>query len=523
MRRIHLWGFFLNDDPPKGGTGSLRFELAICSDVATKGRENLPGSRRPGTVLWTRVFEPGEYLTTTGYGSGALYDPESGDLSLNQLNYVGVQYTFCIEEEPFLQEEGTVYWLVVRELSGNAQEYGFGWQSTDPALHWNTPALYRVNDNARASWSGISWPAWVQQRWDDESVDLDLAFVIGNGETSAKRDLGSAPDSSNSFPGATMTAYEGVPANFPTVYRAGSPPHGPMHLHPRDRFFLGQRVSLENEADVGLDEDWGQRALLPHNNLLPLLDRADVEMNHRSRPGVRWDLSDDGLVIDSASFPVSFPTCERTRLDYRVTVTDPSATLAYVNVWCDWNRDGDWNDTLMCGRVPVSEWAVQNDTPAFTGAGEYVFTSPSFQCWHPEGREQDPIWVRITIAEQEWTPQADGGAGPEGGYQYGETEDYRFPPAARSPQFDWGDAPDSLAAPGYPVLATHNGARHAIGGPWLGGSDDGDSNGDRIDTWRLIAAAPGAWATAPMLKKTASRRPTPAATIRTAGTMRKAC
>jgi len=37
---------------------------------------------------------------------------------------------------------------------------------------------------------------------------------------------------------------------------------------------------------------------------------------------------------------------------------------------------------------------------------------------------------------------------------------------------DWGDAPAGAAAPGYPTLALNNGARHVIGGPWLGGPGD---------------------------------------------------
>ncbi|MCK4775218.1 MAG: hypothetical protein KAT30_10550, partial [Candidatus Krumholzibacteria bacterium] len=38
---------------------------------------------------------------------------------------------------------------------------------------------------------------------------------------------------------------------------------------------------------------------------------------------------------------------------------------------------------------------------------------------------------------------------------------------------DWGDAPDGLELGSYPTLYVHDGARHIIGGPWLG-----DSNGD---------------------------------------------
>ncbi len=40
------------------------------------------------------------------------------------------------------------------------------------------------------------------------------------------------------------------------------------------------------------------------------------------------------------------------------------------------------------------------------------------------------------------------------------------------PELDFGDAPDGAAAPGYPTLLINNGARHVIGGPWLGDASD---------------------------------------------------
>jgi len=46
-------------------------------------------------------------------------------------------------------------------------------------------------------------------------------------------------------------------------------------------------------------------------------------------------------------------------------------------------------------------------------------------------------------------------------------------------QIDFGDAPEGTAAPMYPTKLANNGARHVIGGPWLGDSTDGpDSEPD---------------------------------------------
>jgi hypothetical protein len=40
-------------------------------------------------------------------------------------------------------------------------------------------------------------------------------------------------------------------------------------------------------------------------------------------------------------------------------------------------------------------------------------------------------------------------------------------------ELDWGDAPDDPETAAYPTLYAHDGARHAISGPWLGDATDG--------------------------------------------------
>ncbi len=135
------------------------------------------------------------------------------------------------------------------DLSTNV-DYMFGWKTTSPRYHWNDDAVYQMS--TKLGWTAMTYPKGHRY----EGRTIDLAFVItGDDTTAPEYDLGDAPDSSNSFPGVTMLAYPGVNGSFPTVYQAGSPPFGPLHRHPRDRFFLGKRVSLETEADIGPDED----------------------------------------------------------------------------------------------------------------------------------------------------------------------------------------------------------------------------------------------------------------------------
>jgi len=242
-----------------------------------------------------------------------------------------------------------------------------------------------------------------------EAIDGEVEdHVVQIGLLPPRHDLGDAPDSTN-HSGAPMTAYPmvAVQANFPTVYEsmvAGAV--GPLHLEPLAAF-LGTQVSLENEADIGADEDGV-------NNIDPPSNVADR------------DGADDGIAV-----PLHLPHCQETSFSYTVTVVDLPAETFYVNVWFDWNRDGDWDDTEMCPlNLLAPEWAVQNQVMPVPSPGQYTFTTPPFYPWHPS-EPANFIWMRVTLSEQPWEPSplpGSGGSGPEGGYQYGETEDYLFVP-----------------------------------------------------------------------------------------------
>jgi hypothetical protein len=289
-------------------------------------------------------------------------------------------------------------------------------------------------------------------------------------------DLGDAPDSSNSFgmppPLVLMTAYPkggpaGVIAHYPTVYQMGSPPYGPIHWASWVVAHLGPAVSPEMEADIGPDAD-------PTNNIIPLKDTPDL------------DNFDDGVQM-----PLVLPHCQWTTFDYSVFIMPPmpppmpQTPPLYVNVWFDWNRDGDWDDTLECIKddvlIPAPEWAVQNQLIVGLPAGLHKITTPPFMPWYPATGDTPPIWMRITLSEQKWFPTAgvlgDGGSGPKYGYLYGETEDYYFVPEI--PELDFGDAPEAWTAGfRYPTTLANNGARHIIvPGVCLGAQIDSEQDG----------------------------------------------
>ena len=233
--------------------------------------------------------------------------------------------------------------------------------------------------------------------------------------TPAEYDLGDAPDSSNNF-GNSMTAYPkgvftGPRAHYPTAFHDGSGvgPCGPVHLNYLAVAYLGHNITRETEADTDIDQDGV-------NNIIPGADRPDE------------DGGDDGVV-----FPLNLPNCGWATIDYDVTVVNPGTDL-WVNVWLDFNRDGDWDDTSTCPRGPATEWAVQNQFLFDLPAGLSRITTPAFLSWHPKDGPTE-IWMRITLSEQPWRGGSgcgllgNGGSGPYAGYEIGETEDYYFSPA----------------------------------------------------------------------------------------------
>jgi uncharacterized repeat protein (TIGR01451 family) len=135
------------------------------------------------------------------------------------------------------------------------------------------------------------------------------------------------------------------------------------------------------------------------------------------------DNADDGVIL-----PINLPTvgCGNVQFQYIVKVVGPLKPR-YVNIWFDFNQDGDWQDVIPClgsGTALVArEWAVQNQM-FNNGPGFYTILTPVFVGFRrtigPPG-----MWMRITLTD---TPvalaQGADGSGPVGGYAYGETEDY---------------------------------------------------------------------------------------------------
>lgn len=240
---------------------------------------------------------------------------------------------------------------------------------------------------------------------DDTAVDyVKLTVAYCCDEKKALYDFGDAPDSTNHFT-STMKTYGGtVQANFPTVFD-GDPVPGPKHIAPKAEAWLGEAVSLEQDADLFDDYD-------TVNNIYPPANVADR------------DWFDDGVAVDN----LALPECGTTVFTYTVNSV---GTLSdwYVNAWFDFNQDGDWEDTFECeanGRaIAVREWAVQDQSITVTPAGGLQsFTTPTFAAMASPERE---MWMRVTLSEKQADAAGDG-RGLANGFEYGETEDYLLPP-----------------------------------------------------------------------------------------------
>jgi len=176
---IHIWASFADDCLPPGGPDSLPFVLKIYS--------NMPfGPSEPFMCLWTRTFGPYQYAVENVHdGPEGWYDPETG--SYQEANHSqAYQYNFYIEDDPFIQMEGTVYWLVV--YNSYTPDCPIGWKTTSPELSWNNNA---VSGNSCFGWAPLMYP----QGHEYEGQSINLAFVItGEEEPALRLDFGDAPD-----------------------------------------------------------------------------------------------------------------------------------------------------------------------------------------------------------------------------------------------------------------------------------------------------------------------------------------
>jgi parallel beta-helix repeat protein len=237
-------------------------------------------------------------------------------------------------------------------------------------------------------------------------------------------DLGDAPDSTNTFfptPPPPMYAYPGVYALYPTVHISGSPPFGPCHKsYFSAAAILGTEITLEYEADNGYDDD-----LL--NNINPPSDTSDKDSTAFSF-GMDDSLKHVPINLSTNILPVNH--CQPTTIPIEVSIPSggPMGSYpwtAYLNVWFDYDRSGQWGDFVDClGPGDTPEWAVQNYAIPVPPGGLSPVTQTinvTFTGYVPLTPEKE-VWMRVQLTEIE-AGEHDSSS-PDFCYQVGETEDY---------------------------------------------------------------------------------------------------
>ena len=163
VKDIHFWVSFKgNVEPPETGP-------AIYVGIYTNIPADSPDYSTPGTLLWSRVFEDGEYEGEyAGSGLQGWFDPNTGvALPNDHTDY----YLLNIDsiEDPYQQQEGTIYWLAIQAgLLSESQQ--IGWKTSEN--HWNDDAVYY--DKSLGSWQELRYPS-CDSRYPGS---IDLAFVI---------------------------------------------------------------------------------------------------------------------------------------------------------------------------------------------------------------------------------------------------------------------------------------------------------------------------------------------------------
>lgn len=161
---FHFWFSFENDRPAP----ILWIDVEIWSDQpAMPGQHSQPLSR-----LWQRRFYATDpWVRYRPYGSGpqGWYDPKTGDWRhpdhtlYYQANIMGFP-------DPFYQELGTIYWLVLSVRLPDAHLERIGWKTS--RNHFNDDGVWQHRGEPPP------WP-WNELRDPRPPYEsLDLAFVI---------------------------------------------------------------------------------------------------------------------------------------------------------------------------------------------------------------------------------------------------------------------------------------------------------------------------------------------------------
>lgn len=309
-------------------------------------------------------------------------------------------------------------------------------------------------------------PNWDGHASFEDGESEDYLLFVG---TILQSDFGDAPEDVLAYPS------NGVYGLFPTCINVGN--NGYVeHLH--SGADLGPAIDYETDGNAGLCPSFA-----PYD---------DDECFGGGDAGLT--IPEPYTIIggnvstcpNSTGTPLGFP-CDTavwgSNVDIDVNNFMPNQGDAYMNVLVDWNRDGDWGDTVYCDSILVEEHVLQNFiiTQGYSGPLSGL-TPPDFII----GPDHGFFWCRFTISDTMVSVPWDG----DGYFEDGETEDYllHVDTAAVVIDYEYGDAPDGVMA--YPVngvignfptcmnVAASGYVQHSNYGAILGTAVDFESEGN---------------------------------------------
>jgi parallel beta-helix repeat protein len=174
---IHIWGGWLTEEAD-GINPDAVFEVCIfLNDPEGPGGWSVPAEDEPA---WCHIFGPDEYNTTLFYEKNeddvTFWSPWDDD-------YFGdcsdiYQYDFCIDpEEAFQQEEGEIYWLSVREIGSEEDDYYWGWLTAWPWDEFEDDAVTIDMQSGEPYWDDLWYPEG-HPAWVAGFGSIPMAFVI---------------------------------------------------------------------------------------------------------------------------------------------------------------------------------------------------------------------------------------------------------------------------------------------------------------------------------------------------------
>jgi len=173
---IHFWGSWY------GGVEGIidGFTIEIYTDVPDPDPQDPANWSMPGQLLWSRDFPISEvmvrHLTPDPQLWEGWYNPITDEtIHPDHDNYF--QYNVVGIEDPFIQEQGTIYWLsITANVSPNTPDAQWGWKSS--IEHWNDDATYFTPG---AGWLELFEPDDAQTIVNDYFVTVDAAGNVING------------------------------------------------------------------------------------------------------------------------------------------------------------------------------------------------------------------------------------------------------------------------------------------------------------------------------------------------------